>query len=99
MRVETAKMSSKGQLVIPAAARQEIDVHEGTLFAVVAFGDTILLKKMERPSDEQLWKDLDRIAEEGKHRLVAKGLREKDIPGLVERRRKLTSKNKRDRVV
>jgi len=88
MRVETAKMSSKGQLVIPAAARQEIGVEEGTLFAVVAFGDTILLKKMERPTGEQLWKDLDRIAEEGKKRLEAKGMTEKDIPGIVERRRK-----------
>ncbi len=88
MHVETAKMSSKGQLVIPLAAREEIGVSEGTLFAVVAFGDTIMLKKMERPSHEQLWKDLDSIAKEGKKRLEAKGLSEKDIPDLVQNRRK-----------
>jgi len=88
MHVETAKMSSKGQLVIPLSARQEIGVEEGTLFAVVAFGDTILLKKMEKPSGEQLWKDLDRIAQEGRKRLEAKGFTEKDIPGIVERRRR-----------
>lgn len=88
MSVETVRVSTNGQLVIPKAARDELGVHEGTLFAIVASGDTLVLKKMETPDEGTLWKELDRVAKEGGKRLTAKGLSEKDIPDLVERARK-----------
>lgn len=88
MNVETVRVSTNGQLVIPKAARDELGVHEGTLFAVVASGDTLVLKKIKTPDENALWKELDRVAKEGHKRLLAKGMVEKDIPGLVERARK-----------
>ncbi|MDP2717815.1 MAG: AbrB/MazE/SpoVT family DNA-binding domain-containing protein [Candidatus Micrarchaeota archaeon] len=88
MDIETVKVSSKGQLVIPKSAREELGIGEGTLFALIAYGDTIVLKKMQPPSREQFWKDWDKMAAEGEKRLHAKGLTEKDIPRIVEEHRK-----------
>ena len=88
MSVDMVRVSTNGQMVIPKSARDELGVHEGTLFAVVASGDTLVLKKMEMPDESSLWRELDRVAEEGKKRLSAKGLGEKDIPFLVEKGRK-----------
>ncbi|VVB81041.1 Uncharacterised protein [uncultured archaeon] len=35
MEVETVKMSSKGQIVIPQDIREELHASEGTVFSVV----------------------------------------------------------------
>ncbi len=88
MNIETVKVSSKGQLVIPKNARDELGIKEGTLFALMAYGDTIMLKKMQPPSKEQFWRDWDKMAREGEKRLRAKGLTDKDIPRIVEEHRK-----------
>ena len=79
MAIETIRMSSKGQVVIPFDIRKEIDAQEGTLFAVIGSKDTIVLKKVETPSKEELIKGLTAIAKEGKKRLQGKGLSEADL--------------------
>lgn len=86
--VETIKMSSKGQVVIPQGIREEICASEGTVFAVISGRDSIVLKKVAMPSKEELICELRRIAKEGRKRLEAKGIKEADIPGIVERARK-----------
>ena len=73
MEVETIKMSSKGQIVIPQDIREELQATEGTIFAVVGSKDTVVLKKMEKPSKESLIKELETIAKEGRKRLERKG--------------------------
>ena len=88
MQVETVRLSSKGQLVIPQDVRQELEVDEGSLFALVTTKDTILLKKIQTPSKDVLIKDLMNIALEGKRRLQAKGLKESDIHLAVEKQRR-----------
>lgn len=45
------------------------------------------MKKHKHAHEAQVWADLETIAIEGKKRLMKKGLTEKDIPNLVERRR------------
>lgn len=47
--VEFTKLSSKGQLVIPREIRDEFHLEAGTLFAVIAHQDTILLKRVAMP--------------------------------------------------
>ena len=79
MTIETIKMSSKGQIVIPFDIRKEIDAQEGTLFAVVSSEDTIVLKKLETPSKEEMIKELVAIAKEGKRRLQGKRFSEADL--------------------
>ena len=88
MPVETVRMSSKGQIVIPQDIREEIDADEGTVFAVTGSRDTVILKKIGTPSKEELIKELANIAKVGKKRLQKKNLKEEDIPKIVERSRK-----------
>lgn len=83
MSLETIKMSSKGQVVIPLEMREEVGAGEGTLFAAMSSDSTIVLKKLETPSKEDLIKELTFIAKEGKKRLQQKGLKESDFPNLV----------------
>ncbi len=88
MVVETIKMSSKGQVVIPQNIREEIEADEGTVFAVVSSRDTIVLKKIATPSKEALIKELRKIAEEGAKRAKKLGIKESDVPDMVHRIRK-----------
>lgn len=85
--IETVKMSSKGQIVIPQNIRDEIQAQEGTLFAVIRNKNAVILKKIETPSKEELLKSLGKIADEGRKRLESKGIRESDMPKIVEQRR------------
>lgn len=86
--IETIKMSSKGQVVIPQDIRDELRADEGTIFAVVGSKNTVVLKKVETPSKEELIKELESIAKEGKKRLQKKGVKESDLPTIVEKSRK-----------
>lgn len=79
MNVETIRMSSKGQVVIPQYIREEIHVTEGTVFAVVGTKDTIILKKITTPSKEELIKGLEFFAKKAKVKLQSKGVTEKDL--------------------
>ena len=88
MAVEMVKMSSKGQIVIPQEIRTEICASEGTVFAVISGRDSIVLKKIATPSKEELICELKEIAKEGRKRLEAKGIKEEDISGIVEKSRK-----------
>lgn len=85
MNVETTRMSSKGQIVIPQDIREEVQVDEGTVFAVVGTKDTIILKKIATPSKEELIKSLKRMASEGRKRAELLGIKESDIPGMVQK--------------
>lgn len=88
MRVETTRMSSRGQVVIPQDIRDEMNADEGTVFAVFGSKDSVLLKKIETPSKEALVKDLERIAKQGRKRLESRDLKESDIPGIVQASRR-----------
>ena len=88
MSVETVKMSSKGQIVIPQDLREELHAGAGTVFAAIASDDTIILKKIQTPSKEDLIMQLESMAKEGKQRLQKKGIKESDFSKLVEKRRK-----------
>ena len=88
MSIETVKMSSKGQIVIPQDIREDMNASEGTVFAVIGSSDTIVLKKMQTPSQEDLIKELEIMAKEGKKRLIKKGIKESDIPKIVEASRR-----------
>jgi len=54
METEITKMSSKGQIVIPQRIRDRMNAIEGTLFIVTDSHDTLILKKMPKPSREEL---------------------------------------------
>ncbi len=88
MNVETVRMSSKGQIVIPQDIREEVHVDEGTIFAIIGTKDTIILKRILTPSKENLIKELGAIALKGRKKAEMLGLKESDVPVLVQRARK-----------
>ncbi len=88
MDIETVKMSSKGQIVIPQDIRQKLNAHEGSVFAVVGSRDSVILKKIETPSKEDLIKGLEKIAKEGRKRAEIEGIKESDVSDIVHRIRK-----------
>ena len=45
-RFEISKLSSKGQLVIPQHVRNHAGIKEGSAVAIAAYGDLIVMKKM-----------------------------------------------------
>jgi AbrB family looped-hinge helix DNA binding protein len=72
------KASSKGQVVIPRGIRKRLDIKEGSLLAVAAERDLIILKKVDsKMSNEDLktmkrveeaWKDI----EQGRYGIMSK---------------------------
>ena len=85
MPVETIKMSSRGQIVIPQDIREELKASEGTIFSVVSSKDAIILKKISVPSKEDLIKEIGAIALEGRKRAEKLGIKESNVPELVQR--------------
>jgi len=77
--MDLTKMSSRGQIVIPQNIREQLHVSEGTVFTIISNNDTIILKKLPTPSKEELFKELTKMAKEGKKRLQAKGFTEADL--------------------
>lgn len=75
---ELTKASSKGQIVIPSAVRRQLGIKRGSVFAVSAKNDMIVLKKLEtgiKPEDlrtlkliEEAWNDI----EEGRYKVYSK---------------------------
>ena len=88
MPAETIKMSSRGQIVIPQDIREELKASEGTIFSVVSAKDAIILKKISTPSKEDLIKELGAIALEGSKRAEKLGIKESDVPEMIQRARK-----------
>lgn len=50
---EFTKITSKGQIVIPAEIRRRVGAEEGSIFAVTGNKNLIVLKKMDRGMTEE----------------------------------------------
>lgn len=86
--VAIIKMSSKGQVVIPRDVRENINAEEGTIFAIVNGKDSVILKKISTPTIEELIKDLEEIAVEGRKNAEKLGIKESDVPKIIDTFRK-----------
>ena len=75
---EFTKTSSKGQIVIPSKIRKKLNIGNGSLLAVTAQDDLIILKKVSSNISsedmmtlkliEEAWKDIDK----GKYKVRSK---------------------------
>ena len=52
-KIEIAKVSSKGQLVIPQSIREKLRIREGNIFAVASCDNTLVLKKIDNPLSKE----------------------------------------------
>ncbi len=75
MEIETTRLSSKGQIVIPLSLRRQLKVKEGMQFLVIARGDAIILKKISEES-AQNWEELTKPLRQRARKL---GLKRRDI--------------------
>jgi AbrB family looped-hinge helix DNA binding protein len=58
---EIARVSSKGQIVIPTDIRERLGIKEGSIFAVSSLdGDMVVMKKVESPVKAE---DMELLAE------------------------------------
>ncbi len=74
--IETTKMTSKGQIVIPEETRKRLGLKPGDKFLVVGDRDVVILKTLSSPSLSEFG-DLIKIA---RKRAKAAGLKRSDIP-------------------
>ena len=59
MSIETAKMSERGQIIIPKEIREFIEAEENTIFTIMPLDkDTIIMKKLDKAKLISEFRDL-----------------------------------------
>ncbi len=80
VEASTTKVSSKGQVVIPANVRKAASLKKGEKILAIAIGDTIVLKKIVDKSFQETLKPVWKKVRE-------MGLAEEDVNALIEEAR------------
>jgi AbrB family looped-hinge helix DNA binding protein len=80
VEASTTKVSSKGQVVIPANVRKAASLKKGERILAIAIDDTVILKKIVDKSFEETLKPVW-------NRVRRMGLTEEDINDLIEEAR------------
>lgn len=83
-KLATTKMTSKGQIVIPEAIRNELNLTSGTQFVVVGEGDSVILKTISPPSI----KDLSKLMAKAQKEAKKVGLKKSDVATAIKKARK-----------
>ena len=77
VEASTTKVSSKGQVVIPVNVRKAAGLKKGEKLLAIAFGDTVVLKKIvDRTFEETVKPIWDRVRR--------MGLTEEDVDALIQ---------------
>jgi AbrB family looped-hinge helix DNA binding protein len=79
MSVDVLTVSSKGQIVLPAPIRKVLSIVAGDKLVAYSTGDSILLKKLELPKEDEFRKWLDDAQEWA----AQSGLTEDDVPAII----------------
>ena len=79
-RVVLTKMSTKGQVVIPKAMRKDLDMDEGDIFAVFGKDDSIVLTRVNIPSEEEF----EEMMRWGREFARRKGITREDVQKAVD---------------
>ncbi|MEF8836196.1 MAG: AbrB/MazE/SpoVT family DNA-binding domain-containing protein [Candidatus Thermoplasmatota archaeon] len=82
--VKLTRLSSKGQIVIPKELRELMHLEDGEVFAMYGEDDTIVLKRVELPSDSEF----DNLLEWGREFAEKKGITKKDVEKAISEYRK-----------
>jgi len=75
----TTTLSSKGQVVIPEALREALDLRPGTQFVVVGERDVVMLKVIAPPRIGEF----GTLVQRARHAAVTTGLRRKEVAAAV----------------
>lgn len=78
--VETTRVSTRGQIVIPKPIREKIHLEPGQRFVVYGDGDTIVLKRIETPDAEEM----QRLLEWGQAFAKTEGITKEEVRQAIE---------------
>jgi AbrB family looped-hinge helix DNA binding protein len=81
--VETTRMSSKGQVVIPENIRNKLGLKAGSQFIVVGDKDVVILKSIRVP----LLTEFNRLINKARKQAKKAVLKESDISSLIKEAR------------
>ena len=84
--IETTKMSSKGQIVIPEKIRDRLGLRSGSQFVVIGEDDTVILKVISPPS----MADFDRLIAKARQQARKAGLKRSDVAAAIKKVRAKT---------
>lgn len=82
--LSTTKMSSKGQVVIPEAIREELKLEAGAQFVVLGHRDSIILKSISKPSPAEFKAMLKNTRQQARKA----GLKKSDVEAAIRKVRK-----------
>ena len=77
----TARMSSKGQIVIPEEIRKRLGLRAGVQFVVVGDDDVVILKRLDPPD----LSDFDNLIREARRQARSAGMKRSDIRDAISR--------------
>ena len=75
----TARMSSKGQVVIPEDVRKKLGLTTGSQFVVVGEKDVVILKTIARPS----MREFDILIRNARRQAKSAGLTRSDVSKVI----------------
>lgn len=75
----TARMSSKGQVVIPEEVRNKLGLTAGSQFVVVGENDVIIMKTIKQPS----MRDFDTLIKKARKQARSAGMTKSDIAKAI----------------
>lgn len=81
--IDVTRMSAKGQVVIPGDIRIAMGLDPGTKFVVAGEGDTVILKRIGRPT----LTEIDKLFSDSRKFAREKGLRKSDVAKAIRRAR------------
>lgn len=84
----TAKMSTRGQVVIPETIREALGLRSGSEFIVIKEGDNIILKLVRKPPKEEL----AALLKKAHAKAEELGISEKDVLLAIKESRKARKK-------
>ncbi len=76
--IEIGKISARGQIAIPTDIRKEMNLHEGEKVLFILEHETLMIKKMTANTFAAITKSL-------KQAVQKVGMKESDVPELVQR--------------
>ena len=76
--IEIGTISSRGQIVIPQSLREKMKIREGEKFIVIGENNTLIFKKMEMPSFEEITRPF---------REAKKKIKEEDVVDFIHKMR------------
>ena len=77
--VTTARMSSKGQVVIPEDIRKKLGLTTGSQFIVIGEDDLVIMKTIARPS----MRDFDTLTRRARKQARSAGMTRSDVSRVI----------------